>query len=110
MCTNLFNIIGFSESKTHGPRTCPNFIAKSYRFRVQIRKTQFVNPNVSNRIFQNMSGDWTLSEEMKRFSEIASMKRIEFIKAKLIKKTSLDIWHPIPIIREEADLKRLKVL
>jgi len=33
-----------------------------------------------------MSGDWTLSEEMKRFSEIASIKRIEFIKAKLIKK------------------------
>ena len=104
--TNLFNIIGFSESETHGPRTRPNFIAESYRFRVQIRKTQFVNPNVSNRIFQNMSRDWTLSEEMKRFSEIASMKRIEFIKAKLIKKTSLDIWHPIPITREEADLQK----
>src|SRR6266511_4575159 len=89
--TNLFNIIGFSESETHGSHTHPNFIAELYRFRVQIRKTQFVNPNVSNRIFQNMSGDWTLSEEMKRLSKIASMKRIEFIKAKLIKKTSLDI-------------------
>ena len=55
--TNLFNIIGFSESKTHGPRTHPNFIAELYRFRVQIRKTQFVNPNISNRIFQNMSRD-----------------------------------------------------
>src|SRR6266511_1528471 len=43
---------------------------------------------------------------MKRFSEIASMKRIEFIKVKLIKKTSLDIWHPIPIIHEEADLQK----
>ena len=53
-----------------------------------------------------MSRDWTLSEEMKRFSEIASMKRIEFIKAKLIKKTSLDIWHLIPITREEADLQK----
>ena len=41
---------------------------------------------------------------MKRFSEIASMKRIEFIKAKLIKKTLLDIWHSILIIHEEADL------
>ena len=55
--TNLFNIIGFSKSETHGPRTHPNFIAESYRFQVQIRKTQFVNPNISNRIFQNMSGD-----------------------------------------------------
>src|SRR6266536_6226027 len=53
-----------------------------------------------------MSEDWTLSEEIKRFSELASMKRIEFIKAKLIKKTSLDIWHPIPITREEADLQK----
>ncbi len=68
--TNLFNIIGFFKSETHGPRTRPNFIAESYRFWVQIRKTQFVNPNVNNRIFQNMSKDLTLSEEMKRFSEI----------------------------------------
>jgi hypothetical protein len=103
---NLFNIIGYSESEAHGSRTRPSFIAESYRFRVQIRKTQFVNPNVNNRIFQNMSGDWILSEEMKRFSEIASMKRIEFIKAKLIKKTSLGIWHPIPITSEEADLQK----
>ena len=28
--TNLFNIIGFFESETHGPRTRPNFIAESY--------------------------------------------------------------------------------
>ena len=53
-----------------------------------------------------MSEDWTLSEEMKRFSEIVSMKRIEFIKAKLIKKTSLDIWHPIPITCEEVNLQK----
>ncbi|CAG8744155.1 11267_t:CDS:2 [Dentiscutata erythropus] len=46
---------------------------------------------------------WKISEEMKRFSEIARMKRIEFIKAKLINKTALDIWHPIPITCEEAD-------
>ncbi len=53
-----------------------------------------------------MSGDWTLSKEMKKFNKITSMKRIEFIKAKSIKKTSLDIWHSIPIIREEADLQK----
>ena len=55
-----------------------------------------------------MSRDWTLSEEMKRFNEIASIKRIEFIKAKLIKKILLDIWHPISITREEADLQKTK--
>ena len=34
------------------------------------------------------------------------MKRIEFIKAKLIKKTSLDIWHLILITCEEVDLQK----
>ena len=75
----------FSESEIHRPRTRPSFIAESNRFRVQIRKTQFVNPNVSNRVFHDISGEWILSEEMKSFSEIARMKRIEFIKGKLRK-------------------------
>jgi len=104
--TNLFNTIGYSENETHGPRTRPNFIAESCRFRIRIRKTQFVNPNSNNRVFQNISREWALSEEMERFSEIARMKRIEFIKAKLIKKTSLGIWHPIPVTCEEADLQK----
>ena len=39
----------------------------------------------------------------KRFSEIAQTKRIDFIKARLIKRTSLGIWQPIPVTREEAD-------
>jgi hypothetical protein len=50
-----------------------------------------------------MDGEWILSEEMKRFGEIAQTKRINFIKAKLTKETSLGFWQPIPIIREEAD-------
>ena|SRR5438128_11471140 len=83
--TNFFNVIGCSESEIHRPRTRPSFIAESNRFRVQIRKTQFVNPNVSNRVFHDISGEWILSEEMKSFSEIARMKRIEFIKGKLRK-------------------------
>ncbi len=36
------------------------------------------------------------------------MKRIEFIKAKLIKKTSLNIQYPIPIICEEVDFQKTK--
>ena len=31
------------------------------------------------------------------------MKRIDFIKAKLTKETSLGVWQPIPITHEEAD-------
>ncbi|RIB02763.1 hypothetical protein C2G38_2226936 [Gigaspora rosea] len=99
-------VIGYSENETHEPRTCPSFISKSRRFRARIRKTQFVNPNSNNRTFRNINGEWALSEEMKQFSEIACTKRIEFIKAKLINKSSLGTWHPIPITCEEADLQK----
>ena len=101
--TNLFNVIGYSEGETHGPRTRPSFITESHRFRVRIRKTQFVNPNACDRVFHDISGEWILSEEMKRFSEIARTKRIDFIKARLIKKTSIGIWQPVPVTCEEAD-------
>ena len=55
------------------------------------------------RVFHGKSGEFTLSEEMKRFSELVQMKRIDFIKARLIKKTALGAWQPIPITREEAN-------
>ena len=40
---------------------------------------------------------------MKKFSEIARMKRVDFLKARQIKKTSLGTWRPIPVTSEEAD-------
>jgi len=52
-----------------------------------------------------MSGQM-LNEELKKFSKIAQMKRIDFIKAKLIEKNQLGIWHPIPITHEEADFQQ----
>src|SRR6185436_12944180 len=51
-----------------------------------------------------------LSEEMKRFGEIAHAKRIDFIEAKLIKEKSLGIWQPIPIIHEEANHQKAESL
>ncbi|KAF0559384.1 hypothetical protein F8M41_006138 [Gigaspora margarita] len=72
----------------------------------RIRKTQFVNPNANNRVFQNLGRELTLSEEIIRFSEIASMKRIEFIRANFINKIPLGIWHPISITYEEAELQK----
>ena len=98
--------MGYSEKETGGPRTRPSFATKSYRFQVQIRKSQFVNSNANNRIFQNISGEWMLSEEMKRFSEIARTKRIEYIKMTLVKKCPMGLLHPIPITQEEADIQQ----
>ncbi|CAG8766705.1 11872_t:CDS:2, partial [Racocetra persica] len=94
----------YSESEPQEPRTCPSFSAKSSRFWARIRKTQFINLSTDNCGFQNISREWTLSEKMKQFSKIAHTKRIELIKAKLINKIALDIWHPIPITCEEVIL------
>ncbi|CAG8751824.1 12466_t:CDS:2, partial [Racocetra fulgida] len=103
---SVLKLIGYSESETQEPRTRPGFTGESSRYRARIRKTQFVNPKANNRVFQDISGEQKISEEMKRFSEIANIKRIEFIKAKLINKTALEIWHPIPITCEEADCQK----
>ncbi|CAG8592381.1 2356_t:CDS:1, partial [Dentiscutata heterogama] len=55
----------YSENEAHESRVHLSYISESCRFRAQIRKSQFVNPNVDNQIFQNISGEWMLSEEIK---------------------------------------------
>ncbi|CAG8470038.1 2449_t:CDS:2 [Scutellospora calospora] len=52
--TNIFNIIGYSKSEANELHTLPSFTAESCQFWVQIRKTQFINPNADNCIFQNL--------------------------------------------------------
>ncbi|CAG8803113.1 32784_t:CDS:1, partial [Racocetra persica] len=96
----------YSESETQEPRTHSGFTGELSHYRARIRKTQFVNPKANNRVFQNISGEQKINKEMKRFSEIANTKRIEFIKAKLINKIALEIWHPIPITCKEADFQK----
>ncbi|CAG8718574.1 29905_t:CDS:2, partial [Racocetra persica] len=58
-----------SQCEINEPHIRPSFTAKSYRFWVQIRKAQFINPNVNNCAFQNLSRELILSEEMIRFSD-----------------------------------------
>ncbi|CAG8524049.1 12280_t:CDS:1, partial [Funneliformis caledonium] len=93
----------YSEGDIHKPCTRPDFAIESHQFQVQIRRTQFI---YSNQNFQNITGEWMLSKELKKFSEIAHIKRAKFIKAVLINKSSLGIWHPIPITRDEADFQQ----
>ena len=60
-------------------------------------------------MFFKKSGEWMLSE-MKRFGEIAHMKKIDFIKAKLIniKETSLGIWQSFSITHEDKEANHQK--
>ncbi|KAF0511720.1 hypothetical protein F8M41_018199 [Gigaspora margarita] len=100
---NFFNLINYHESDFHKKCTRPDFAVESCRFRIKIRKTNFLDPNNNN--FQSINGEWKLSEEMKKFSELAQTKRIEFIQKVLIDKNSTKTWHPIPITTKEADFQ-----
>ena len=60
----IFLIIGYSKGEAHRPRTRSSFITESHRFRVRIRKIQFVNPNACDRVCQDISGEWILSEDL----------------------------------------------
>ncbi|CAG8821776.1 10007_t:CDS:2, partial [Racocetra persica] len=55
----------YSESETQEPRTRPGFTDESSCYRAQIRKTQFINPKANNHVFQVISGEQKISEEMK---------------------------------------------
>ncbi|CAG8827242.1 18799_t:CDS:1, partial [Racocetra persica] len=55
----------YSESETQEPRTCPGFTGESSRYRAQIKKTQFVNLKANNHVFQDISSEQKISEEMK---------------------------------------------
>jgi len=75
---NFFNLINYHENDFHKKCTRPDFAVESCKFRVQIRKANFVNPNNNN--FQSINGEWKLSEEMKKFSELVQKKRIDLLK------------------------------
>ncbi|CAG8796741.1 41266_t:CDS:2, partial [Gigaspora margarita] len=98
------NQTNYHENDFHKKRTRLDFALESCKFRVYIRKNNFLDP--SNNTFQNINSEWKLSEEIKKFSELVQMKRIEFIQKILIEKNSTRIWHPIPITTEKADIQK----
>ncbi|KAF0551460.1 hypothetical protein F8M41_023403 [Gigaspora margarita] len=74
------------------------------RFRVYLRKKQFLNPIKLNSAFTNLDGGVNLSEKMKSFSILAQEKRQTFIKNTLMQKTSTGTWQAIPVTEQEAEM------
>ena len=77
---------------------------ESRRFRIQLRKYGFLNPNEHDRCFESLGGYNKLSEELKSFSITAQTRRINYIKAKLNSTKPL-ITRPIPITTDEAQMQ-----
>ena len=103
MRKKLFITIGYENSESTGPRICPDFEIESQRFRIQLRKTGFLNPTKNDPVFESLGGDTKLSEEMKSFSITAQARRINYIKEKLLSLTkSSRFCRPIPVTIEEV--------
>jgi hypothetical protein len=100
----LFAVIGYADSESTGPRTRPDCATESQRFRIQLRKTSFLNLHENNRQFESLGGD-KLSEEMKKFSITARARRINYIKEKLTLTKPSGFFRPIPVTFNEMQLQ-----
>lgn len=100
----LFATIGYADAESTGSRTRPDCETESRRFRIQLRKTGFLNPHENNHHFESLDGYNKLSEEMKSFSITARAQRINYIKEKLSSIKPL-VTRPIPITIDEAQVQ-----
>ena len=75
---------------------------ESKRFRVELRKTCFLNPPENNVVFKGLDGHTELSNAMKTFSSTAHFYRQNFIKKKLTS-DKLPNTRPIPVTIEEEE-------
>ena len=98
----LFNTIGYTEKESSGGRLCPDFTLESQRFRVQLRKFEFLNPRKNNTLFESLGGEHLLSEQLKNFSDLACQRRIEFINGTFTDNKPASLLRPIPITVQEA--------
>ena len=89
-------MIGHTESESSGGRTRPDYTSESQRFRVQLRKTGFLNPQNDNRRFESLEGEYLLSEQLKKFSNLACERRIAFIK-ETFENNKPSLPRPIPV-------------
>lgn len=101
----MFGVIGYKENENSKARTIPDFHAEAQRFRVELRRSQFLDPRKDINAFNSLNGD-KLSEEMKIFSDLAEEKRKTFLKEVLLKQIATDPWLPIPITDQEAEAQR----
>ena len=102
--SNLFSVIGYRDNESSKPKKILDFHAESKRFRVELRKTQFLDPRTES-VFTSLNGD-NLSEEMKSFSALAKQKRQTFLKETLLKQIATDTWLPIPVTEQEAEAQK----
>jgi hypothetical protein len=71
------------------------------KFRAYIRKLNFLNPIISKTTFENLGGEFELSDRLKNFSNLAKKARREYIIEVFYKKNPAPLFKPIPITKQE---------
>ncbi|CAG8838334.1 33394_t:CDS:1, partial [Racocetra persica] len=78
------------------------YTSESQQFRVQLRKTRFLNPQNDNRKFESLEGEYLLSEQLKKFGNLVCERRIVFIK-KTFENNKPSLLRPIPVTEQEEE-------
>ncbi|RIB25522.1 hypothetical protein C2G38_2165677 [Gigaspora rosea] len=97
---NFFRSIGYNDSQTTGPRTRPESISKCQRFRIRLKKDNFVSPLESRTICKNLGGQ-ELSSKLTEFTTLAKQAQKESVTKVFCDNSSDSFCRPIPITKQE---------
>ena len=95
---NLFQLIGYNDLQSSGPRTRPEFTMECQRFRTHLRSLEFTNPINMRSVCQSLGEHHELSKHLKNFTHLAKQARQNFIIEVFINKNLPPFFKPIPII------------
>src|SRR5437879_3444734 len=79
MRNNFFKAIGYNDLQTSGPRIRPEITTECQRFRVRLRKDNFVNPMDTRTTCKSLGDENQLSAQLMNFTDLAKKARHEYI-------------------------------
>ena len=100
MRCNFFKSIGYNDLQTTSPRTRPESIAETQRFRIRLRKDSFFNPNESRTICKSLEGQ-ELSAQFMDFTNLAKQARKDHVTNFFCDKPSNSFFKLIPVTKQE---------
>ncbi|CAG8777674.1 14416_t:CDS:2, partial [Cetraspora pellucida] len=97
----LCDMIGHTDNESSGGQSHSDYTLESQRFRIQLRKFGFLNPQSNDRTFRSLGEESLLSEQLKNFSDLVCERRRRFIDETFKKSKSNHLLRPIPVTAQE---------
>ena len=95
-------MIGCNDLQTSGPRIWPDITMECQRFRVCLRKNNFVNPSDGRTDCTSLGDEYALSARLIDFTALAKKARQEYIIEVFHNNNTASLFRPIPITEQEA--------